>query len=85
MGAGATITIYTREDCHLCADAIEAVDEVAESVPREVVVDLVDVDADPELERTYGERVPYVLVDGRPAFKYRVDAGALRSRLRDGH
>lgn len=30
----------------------------------------------------YGERVPYVLIEDRPAFKYRVDPTELRSRLR---
>jgi hypothetical protein len=33
-------------------------------------------------EREIGDRVPYVLVDGRPAFKYRVNEAELRRKLR---
>ena len=75
------VTIYTREDCHLCAEAKATVERVASQVDDDVSVTAVDVDDDPDLAERYGERVPYVLVDGRPAFKYRVDPPELRSRL----
>ena len=76
-----TVTVYSREECHLCEDAIETVRRVAADVARPVDVETVDVDADPDLREKYGERVPYVLVDDRPAFKFRVDAAELRDRL----
>lgn len=76
-----TVTVYTRENCHLCADALATVREVAASVPIDVAINEVDVDTDPELAATYGERVPYVLVNGHPRFKYRVDETELRRRL----
>jgi len=44
-------------------------------------LDMVDVDEDPELAEEYGERVPYVLVDGHPAFKYEIDERELRLKL----
>jgi glutaredoxin len=82
-GTGAVqVTVYTRDDCHLCAEAIETIERVAASLPRSVVLDTVDVDADPDLRERYGERVPYVTVDGRPKFKYRVDPDELRAILR---
>ncbi|MFB6196488.1 MAG: glutaredoxin family protein [Haloplanus sp.] len=77
----ARVTVYTREDCHLCAEAIETIERVAESVARPVELDAVDVDTDPDLRDRYGERVPYVLIDGRPRFKYRVDPDDLRDVL----
>lgn len=77
----ARITVYTRENCHLCAEAIDTIERVAASLPRPVDLDTVDVDADPDLREKYGDRVPYVTVDGRPRFKYRVDADELRSIL----
>lgn len=76
-----TITVYTRENCHLCEEAIETCERVGESVPTDVTLDFVDVDEDPDLRDRYGHRVPYILVDGRPAFKYRVDETELRQRL----
>jgi glutaredoxin len=77
----ARIVVYTREDCHLCDEAIETIEQVADAVSRPVDLETVDVDADPDLRERYGERVPYVTVDGRPAFKYRVDADDLRTTL----
>lgn len=79
----AQVTVYTRENCHLCAEAIDTVERVAASCSRPVEVDTVDVDADPDLRERYGERVPYVTVDGRPRFKYRIDADDLREILRE--
>jgi len=33
----------------------------------------VDVDSDPEIRRLYTDEVPGSLIDGRKAFKYRLD------------
>jgi glutaredoxin len=33
----------------------------------------IDVDADHELRRQYNDEVPVVFIDGRKAFKYRMD------------
>lgn len=79
--AAAQITVYTRDDCHLCDEAIETIERVVASLPQSVDIDTVDVDADPDLRERYGERVPYVTVDGRPRFKYRVDPDDLRAIL----
>lgn len=76
------VTIYTRENCHLCEGTIETCRRVSESVPDDITLDLVDVDEDPDLLEKYGDRVPYIFVDGRPAFKYRVEEGELRRKLR---
>ena len=46
-----------------------------------VDLDVIDVDTDPELAEEYGERVPYVLVDGNPAFKYEIEERDLRLKL----
>jgi glutaredoxin len=75
-----TVTVLTREDCHLCGEAIETVRSVADAVERPVAVRVVDVD-ESGLAGEYGDRVPYVFVDGRPAFKFRVDAATLRAEL----
>jgi Glutaredoxin-like domain (DUF836) len=55
------------------------VDAVARDIP--MMVEEVDVDTDPALVRAYGDEVPVLCVNGRKAFKYRVDASALRARL----
>ncbi|MDS0281937.1 glutaredoxin family protein [Haloarcula onubensis] len=76
-----SVTVYTREDCHLCAEAIDTIEEVADEEGVAVDMALVDVDTDEELRAEYGDRVPYVLLDGSPAFKYRVDEARLRRKL----
>ncbi|MFB6301920.1 MAG: glutaredoxin family protein [Haloferacaceae archaeon] len=76
-----TITVYSRADCHLCAEALATVRDVAASVDADVAVETVDVDGAPDLREAYGDRVPYVLVDGDPVAKIRVDPADLRSRL----
>jgi len=75
-----TVTVLTREECCLCGEAIDTVRSVAEAVDRSVAVRVVDVD-EAGLADDYGDRVPYIFVDGRPAFKFRVDAAALRAKL----
>jgi len=75
------VIVYTREDCHLCEDAVTTIRSVAESVESPVEIELVDVDRDETLSAEYGDRVPYVVIDGRPRFKYRVDERELRREL----
>jgi hypothetical protein len=73
------LTLYTRVDCHLCHDMRAVVAAVARE--RRLEVEEVDVDGDPALAAAYGADVPVLCVNGRKAFKYRVDAPALRARL----
>ena len=73
------LTLYGRADCHLCHEMRAVVEEVARDWPAEV--EEVDVDGDPALEEAYGAEVPVLFVTGRMAFRYRVDAPALRARL----
>lgn len=75
-------TVYTREDCTLCEEAVETLQSVADEEGIDLDLSLVDVDDDPALREEYGERVPYVLLDDRPAFKYSVEPGPARSKLR---
>jgi glutaredoxin len=74
-----SLILYTKPDCCLCDEAAEALQRVRDRVPFDLEV--VDVSRDSELLEQYGERVPVVLVDGRPAFEYEVDEGVLEDRL----
>ena len=73
------VTLYTRPDCHLCEEMHAVVDRVARDIP--FTVEHVDVDTDPGLAVAYGTEVPVLCVNGRKAFKYRVDERTLRARL----
>lgn len=74
------VVVLSRADCGLCDEALSAVEQARREVPFDLEV--VDVDAVPELAELYGEEVPVVLVDGRKAFKFRVDSARLVRRLR---
>ncbi len=73
------VTLYTRVGCHLCDVVKDVLDHVCVERPFDLTT--IDVDTDPELVRLYGEEVPVVAIDGRKAFKYRVDPTELRRRL----
>jgi glutaredoxin len=75
----ATVTVYTRQGCHLCADAERLVHQL---VGPEHTVVIVDIDADPALTDAYTVRVPVVAVDGREVAQYQVDPAALTLALR---
>lgn len=66
------VIVYSREGCHLCdivKDTLSQMEGKVDFQWREV-----DIDADPELQQKYNEEVPVVFIDGRKAFKYRMDA-----------
>ena len=73
------VTLYTRAGCHLCDDAKEVI--VAARGRAEFDYEERDIDADPELRRLYNEEVPVIAIDGRKAFKYRLDMNEFLKRL----
>jgi glutaredoxin len=73
------LTLYSRPDCHLCHEMRAVIDAVAREVS--LTVEEVDVDRDEVLAARWGNDVPVLVVNGRTAFKHRVDPRALRARL----
>ena len=73
------LTLYGRTDCHLCAEMRAVVEGIIHEIPA--TLEEIDVDGDPALVAAYGDEVPVLCVNGRKAFKYRVDGWALRARL----
>ena len=72
------VVVYTRQGCHLCAQA----EAVVRRVARGHDVTLVDIDADPALVERYTVRVPVVTVDGVEVAEFEVDPARLRAALR---
>ncbi|MYE32297.1 MAG: glutaredoxin family protein [Chloroflexi bacterium] len=70
------VVLYTREACHLCTHARDALRRLARDVEFELRV--VDVDDDPELAARYGESVPVVAVEGVEVSTGRIDVAAVR-------
>ena len=87
MGAPAVrLTLYSKSQCGLCEDAYDVIDETRRALAPlvETTLELVDITMDSEVFHRYRYDIPVLLVDGRPAFKHRVDAARLRARLLDG-
>ena len=73
------IVVLTRQDCHLCEEAIAQVAAVCVEIGEAYAV--LDVDSDPELQRRYTDQVPVTFVDGAQHDFWRVDPGRLRAAL----
>jgi len=79
----AVLTLLSRAYCHLCNEMRDAVHPVAEAAGAAVIE--VDVDAYPDLEAAYGERVPVLMLgapaDGIVLCQFRFDAAAVESAV----
>jgi hypothetical protein len=73
------LQLLTRTGCHLCMTAAETLERIGGEAG--LVPSLVDVDADPDLQAEYGDRVPVVLLDGREHSYFTVDVDRLRRDL----
>ena len=65
------VIVYSRKGCHLCEIVKESLVKLHKRGGfqwREVYVD-----SDAELRRQYNDQVPVVFINGRKAFKYRMD------------
>jgi glutaredoxin len=65
------VVVYSRKGCHLC----EIVKESLVKLQRQggYVWREIDVDSDERLRRQFTDEVPVVFINGRKAFKYRMD------------
>jgi glutaredoxin len=65
------VVVYSRKGCHLCEIVKESLVKLHKRGGfswREV-----DVDSDVEVRRLYTDEVPVVFINGRKAFKYKMD------------
>ena len=75
----ARVTLYTRQDCHLCEAALEVVARVCADLGE--TFEQVDIDTDAELRERFTDEVPVTFVDGRQHDFWRVDDQRLRAAL----
>jgi glutaredoxin len=65
------VVLITKADCHLCADARDAVERVTASLGLGWTEQ--QVDELPELRERYAEEIPVVLVDGIQRDFWKID------------
>jgi hypothetical protein len=73
------VTLIGKPGCHLCDDARAIIISVC--ADTENTWEEVSIEDDPALFDEHWDRIPVVLVDGRPHDFWRVDADRLRSAL----
>lgn len=79
-GPSAQVTVYSRPECHLCAEAIEALVGLHGEGYR---FDLHEVDIESEelLFKRLLEKIPVVEIDGVVVSELLLDEAAVRARL----
>jgi glutaredoxin len=76
------LTVYSKPDCHLCADAMTALRALQAELG--FALEELDITTDDALLRAYFERIPVVALDGEVLFEYFVEEAVLRDRLESG-
>ena len=74
------LVVYGRAYCHLCDDMVAALTALQEE--GGFSLEVVDVDADPELEARYDVLVPVLTLEGREICHYHLDREKLDAELR---
>ncbi len=78
--ANLIVKVYGKEGCSLCKKAKKVIGRVNEDMPFELKE--VDISLSEDLARRYGDNVPMVIINGTKAFKYKVDEGEFRKKVR---
>ena len=73
------VTLYRREDCHLCEEAREVLEDLRAEGRFELHE--VDIESSDALFRAYLERIPVVAVDGVVVAELTPDRDELRVAL----
>ncbi len=76
------LTVYSKPDCHLCAEAMAALRRLQGELG--FALEELDITTDDALLRAYFERIPVVALDGEVLFEYFVEEAVLRERLESG-
>lgn len=73
-------TLCKLEGCSLCMEAANAIGRAGAEIP--FTLKEVDIDSTEELARRFHGEIPTVFINGRKAFKFRVDEAEFRKKVR---
>ncbi len=73
-------SIASNSVCETCTDACEIITRVNEDVPFSFKE--VDIRKDDDLFRRYKDDIPTIFINGKKAFKFKVDEEEFRKRVR---
>jgi glutaredoxin len=75
----AKVTIFSRPACCLCDEVKLQLAQLRGRADFEL--EEINIDEDEVLRRLYNDEVPVVMIDGRKAFKYRLDPDEFLRKL----
>lgn len=75
------LTLVTRAECGLCEEMHAEIEQLRRTHPLPEI-EVLDVDADPELKRRFDLEVPVLLLDGALVCQQELDAAELLRLLR---
>lgn len=86
MAVPIQLTLITRQGCHLCDEAANDLAGVvarfsALNPDKPYSIDLLDVDADPDLKAKFSEEVPVLLLNGEQIAFFRIDQERVLAKL----
>jgi glutaredoxin len=74
------VTVIGKDECHLCDDATEIITAVLPDF-RNVVLEKLKLQEDPEWVEFYSDKVPVILIDGVEHGYWRVNEEIFRGAL----
>lgn len=69
------VTFYTKAGCHLCENARELLEEIAQETPYALTE--IDIRSDMAIFDTYRYRIPVIIIDQETLLEGRIDADEL--------
>ena len=75
------VEVYSREGCHLCDEALEAIRGMA-SHDMHFDLQVIDIESDDQLHMTHLERIPVVAINGVEVAELEVDPRQLRDLIK---
>lgn len=73
------VVIYSKPDCHLCEEAKVVIQAAA--CGTRFILEEVNIEIDPDLQRRYRYDIPVITIDGVEAFRHRVSADEFRRAI----
>ena len=81
------LTLFTKPGCHLCEEALNAIDLVVSEIKaknsKDVQIELVELNIleDETLLAAYGEEIPVLQINGETHAYWRIDKDRFREAL----
>ncbi len=74
------VQVYSKSNCGLCTEAKTIIGKVNQEIPFQY--DEVEITSCDDLNRRYESNVPTIFINGKKAFKYKVNEEEFRKQVR---